>query len=140
MEKGTAAIEAIGKATKRPDVGEVWEIDLASFDSIEKFAKRVLALDRLDALIENASVALGNFTMAEGMETSVMVNVVGTLLLAHRALPKLQESAQKFGITPHLTVVSSETAFFVPGVVEGIREDLFVAVSKAETTPRNQEL
>lgn len=41
----------------------------------------------------------------------VTVNVVSTFLLALLILPKLQETAQKFNITPTLTIVSSEVHF-----------------------------
>lgn len=136
LQKGNAAIEAIHEATGR-HVGEVWELDLASFDSVEKFASRIQFLDRIDALIENAGVAMAEFTLSEGMETSLMVNVAGTMLLAMRAIPKLQESAQRFKITPHIAIVASEVAFDCEGVVEGIDGDIFEALSKPETTNMN---
>ncbi len=110
-EKGEAALAAIRSETGIHDVGEAWELDLASFDSVEAFAKRLSMLDRLDALIANAGVVTTRFQTVEGMEMSLLVNVVSTMLLGFRALPKLQESARKFGIQPHLTVVSSRTAF-----------------------------
>ncbi|KAJ5808823.1 short-chain dehydrogenase [Penicillium riverlandense] len=131
-ERGDAALMAIRKATGRHDVGEVWELDLASSDSIEAFAKRLDALDRLDALIENASIIITRFNVAEGMELSLMVNVVGTMLLAVRALPKLQQSAHKFNIQGHLVVVSSTAALGskMKGTVDGLQGDVFDALSQ----------
>jgi len=93
MERGNTALATIRRETGRNDVGEVWELDLTSLDSVEAFAKRLDKLERVDALIENASIALDTLGFANGVETSLMVNVVGTMLLAVRAVPKLQESA-----------------------------------------------
>lgn len=50
----------------------------------------------------------------EGNESTITVNVVSTFLLALLILPKLQETAQQFNITPNLTIVSSEVHFFTP--------------------------
>ncbi|PVI05999.1 putative short-chain dehydrogenase [Periconia macrospinosa] len=108
--KGEAALATIRRETGRQSVGEVWDLDLSSLDSVEEFSKRIQQLDRLDALIENAGVAMGKFQTLEGMEMSLYINVLSTMLLALRALPKLQESAHKFGIRPNLVIVSSNTA------------------------------
>lgn len=105
-------------------------MDLSSLDAVEQFAKKLNALNRLNALIENAGIALDQFGLADGMETSVTVNVAATMLLAIGAMPKLQESAKRFGIKPHLVVVASMTAFDMKGVVEGIEGDIFNALSQ----------
>lgn len=136
LQKGNDAVKIIHEATGR-QVCEVWELDLASFDSVEKFANKIQTLDRIDALIENAGVAMAEFTLSEGVETSVMVNVAGTMLLAMRAIPKLQESARKFNITPHISIVASEVAFTCEGVIEAIEGDVFEALGKPETTKMN---
>ncbi|KAM5361678.1 hypothetical protein ACJZ2D_012955 [Fusarium nematophilum] len=109
---------AIREATGGPNICEVWELDLASLGSVEKFAKRFQGLDRVDALIENVSVALEAFNLSEGMETSVVVNVLGTMLLAIRAMLKLRHSAARFGIKPHLVIVSSMGVFSMKGALE----------------------
>lgn len=113
FSKGETALSTIRSETGRPDVGEVWELDLASPKSVEDFAMRLNQLDRLDALIANAGVVTANFETVEegGMELSLVVNVVATMLLAFRALPKLEESARKVGSQTHLVVVSSNSAF-----------------------------
>lgn len=109
--KGEAALATIRSETGRKDVGEVWELDLTSLDSVEAFARRVNELDRLDAIIENAGVVMTKFQLVEGIELSVLVNVVSTMLLAFRVLPKLQESAGRFAIQTHLVIVSSNNSF-----------------------------
>ncbi|KAM5350375.1 hypothetical protein ACJ41O_006880 [Fusarium nematophilum] len=132
--RGSAAAEAIREATGGPNICEVWELDLASLGSVEKFAKRFQGLDRVDALIENVSVALEAFNLSEGMETSVVVNVLGTMLLAIRAMLKLRHSAARFGIKPHLVIVSSMGVFSMKGALEGIEGDIFEALSREETS------
>ena len=107
--KGEAAKAAVREVTGR-DVCEVWELDYASFDSIEAFAKRLDTLDRIDALILNAGLAMSRHTMVEGMEQTFLVNVVSTTLLAARAIPKLQASARKFSTNPRLVFVTSNAA------------------------------
>ena len=78
---------------------------------LEAFAQRVDKLDRLDAIIENAGLVMTKFELVEGIEHSLLVNVVSTMLLAFRVLPKLQESAGRLGVQTHLVIVSSNTAF-----------------------------
>ncbi|KAJ3526721.1 hypothetical protein NM208_g11050 [Fusarium decemcellulare] len=136
IQRGETAAAAIHKATGRQDVCQVWQLDLASLDSVENFAKRLDTLDRIDALIENASIALDTFTLSEGVETTVTVNVLGTMLLAIRAMPKLRESASRHGIKPHLVIVSGMTAFDCKGALDGINGDLFEALSKKEDNKR----
>ncbi|KAL2680463.1 hypothetical protein Neosp_008064 [[Neocosmospora] mangrovei] len=132
IEKGDVAAAAIAKETGREGVCQVWHLDLASLDSVEEFAKKLQTLDRVDALIQNASVALADFTLSEGVETTITVNVLSTMLLAIRAMPKLQESARTFSINPHLVIVSSLTGFQCEGVLEKHNGDLFEALSRKE--------
>lgn len=131
QSKGEAALAAIRNETGRHDVGEIWELDLTSLDSVEAFAQRVSMLDRLDALIANAGVIMSKFQTVEGMELSLFVNVVSTMLLAFRALPKLQESARKLGLQTHLVIVSSNTAFesAMEHNVGSLQGDMFDALS-----------
>lgn len=126
---GAAAVAEIERDTGVRGVVEAWELDLGSFTSVAAFAGRAVAeLDRIDALVENASIALDAWTEnGEGMETSIAVNVVGTFLLGVMLFPKLVESGKRFGITPHLCIVGSGAAFHVKGVLEGIEGDILKA-------------
>lgn len=129
--KGEAALMAVRKETDRQDIGEVWELDLASLDSVEAFAQRISTLDRLDALIANAGVVMSNFQEVEGMETSLLVNVVSTMLLVLRALPKLQQSARCLGVPTHAVIVTSNSALEsdMEHNVGSLRGDIFDALS-----------
>jgi retinol dehydrogenase-12 len=107
-QKGAAAKTSLVSSTGcDPSIIEVWEIDMASFESVKAFGERTAKLERLDAVIENAGVMMQEFKAAEGTEMTLTVNVISTFLLALLVLPKLQETAKAFGVTPHLTIVSS---------------------------------
>ncbi|KAJ9143866.1 putative Short-chain dehydrogenase [Pleurostoma richardsiae] len=132
--RGAAALASIRKETGKPAAGEVWELDLTSLASVEAFAARLAALDRLDALIESAGIARRFFELVEGLESSLTVNVLGTFLLAMRAIPKLRESAKKFGIQPHVAIVTSETGFMMkPRPLEGVKSNVFETLSDEKT-------
>ncbi|RDW56706.1 hypothetical protein BP6252_14027 [Coleophoma cylindrospora] len=123
LSKGKAAEAKITAETGREGVVEVLHLDLTSHDSVKEFAKTVQELDRVDAIIENAGVALDKYTISEGLETTLTVNVISTMLLAVLVLPKLQESAKRFNISPHLVVVGSAVAFMAKGELEKINGD-----------------
>ena len=86
----------------------VWALDLGSYASVLAFADRVNAeLERLDGVIENAGVLHSEYSLAEGNETTLTVNVISTFLLAILLLPKMRESASRYGIVPHVPIVGS---------------------------------
>jgi len=113
VSKGQAAKESILESTKRPsDCIEVWDLDLNSTASVKAFAARAQSLERVDVLLENAGISTNEWALKEGYEQTIQVNVISTFLLALLMLPKLRETAEKFGSLPHLTIVSSETHRF----------------------------
>lgn len=71
VEKGEVAKKSIEESAKRTGVVEVWQLDLASYASVESFAERATKLPRLDVLLENAGIATRKFTMAEDNEATV---------------------------------------------------------------------
>lgn len=96
LSKGESAKASIEASTGRAGVAEVWHLDLSSFDSVKSFAKRAdRELERIDVVMENAGVALEHWTEAEGHETIITVNVLGTFLLAMLLVPALKEKARR---------------------------------------------
>lgn len=91
---------------------EVWSLDLTSYQSVKDFAARAKMLDRLDVLLENAGLQKSKFELKGEDEETITVNVTNTALLAFLLLPKLRETAERFGVTPRLVIVASDTAFF----------------------------
>ncbi|KAF2096857.1 NAD(P)-binding protein [Rhizodiscina lignyota] len=124
LSKGDAAKARIEAETGRKGVVEVWHLDLSSYATVVEFAEKIKKLDRLDAIVENASVGLTERIPAEGLESSLTVNVVSTFLLAVLVLPKLEESAKKFGIETNLAVIGSAVYSYGKGVLEKIDGDI----------------
>jgi len=109
LSKGDAAKSSIESTTGRTGIVDVWELDLASFASVRAFADRVMTLERLDVVVANAGVYLFDFTLAEGNETTITVNVISTMMMALMILPKLRETAVKFDKDVVLTFTGSFT-------------------------------
>ncbi|KAL2751794.1 hypothetical protein ACRALDRAFT_1066296 [Sodiomyces alcalophilus JCM 7366] len=110
LQRGQEAKEDILRMTGRlKDVIDVWEVDMASYASVEKFAARVNSeLDRVDIFLANAGIAPGKYALAEGNEASITVNFVSTMLLTALVIPKLKSTAEAYNIRPTLTIVSSD--------------------------------
>lgn len=100
--------EIVASSNCDPTTIEVWSLDLASFDSVKAFAVKASKLARLDVLLENAGIAKTTYSVAEGHEQTITVNVISTFLLALLLLPKLKATAKTFNTRPRITVVSSE--------------------------------
>ncbi|KAK4112781.1 putative short-chain dehydrogenase [Canariomyces notabilis] len=110
IQKGEAAAKSIVASTKRdPSVVEVWELDLARYQSVEAFAQRAQLLPRIDVLVANAGIFMMEFTKAEDNETNITVNVISHMLLALLLLPKLRETAVMTGKPGVVTFTGSFT-------------------------------
>lgn len=111
--RGHKALLKIEAETGKKGVAEVWPLDLGDFASVKRFAERAKTeLEAIDGIVENASIALSEWTLSEGVETTMAVNVLGTFLLAVLLLPKLRENAIKSGVAPRLTIVGSNIAWY----------------------------
>ncbi|KAJ4351740.1 uncharacterized protein N0V89_007083 [Didymosphaeria variabile] len=112
MKAGEAAKADIERSTGRKGTIEVWHLDLASYDSIKAFANRMSSqVERIDAFISNAGIQMDRWETAEGMELSMQVNVISTMLLSALIMPKLVENAKKVGGEPKLVFVGSALGF-----------------------------
>ncbi|KAL8732101.1 MAG: hypothetical protein Q9181_004079 [Wetmoreana brouardii] len=136
VEKGESAKKEIETSEKRQGVVEVWKLDLSSYDSVKQFARKVHDLPRLDILLENAGILTPQYRLTEDNESTITTNVVSTFLLALIVLPKLRESAAKYKITPHLTVVTSEV-HFMTDFPEKSSEDIFATLNDKENARMN---
>jgi retinol dehydrogenase-12 len=58
-------------------------------------------------LVNNAGVRSVKFKVVYDTERTLAVNAIATFLLAAQLVPKLKETARKYGVTPHMTFVSS---------------------------------
>lgn len=108
LEKGEAAKQDIEQSTKcGKDVVQVWHLDMASYSSVLAFVDRAAKLQRVDALIANASIATLKYAVAEDNESTLTVNVISTFLLVLAMLPKMKSTAEEFGIVPIISVTTS---------------------------------
>ncbi|CAK7207323.1 hypothetical protein SEUCBS139899_010133 [Sporothrix eucalyptigena] len=117
VEKAEAAVANVRQSLTPEQAAacklEAWDVDLGSFASVSAFGKRAAKeLDRLDAVVENAGIAAGEYTPLEGHESSITVNVLSTFYMALLLLPLLRRTASQHNVRPHLTVISSDAHFF----------------------------
>ncbi|KAM0558475.1 hypothetical protein ACHAPJ_004669 [Fusarium lateritium] len=111
LDKGEQAKKDIEETIGRHDVVEVWQLDLASYDSVREFAAQVNKLERVDALINNASLLTFKREIIEGHESALTVNVISTALLTLLALPALRRTGTRFNVVSHVVIVSSDAAY-----------------------------
>ena len=106
--KGNETVKTL-KAVSPSVAIEYWTLDLADFDSVRAFGKRLDTLDRLDIFIENAGVSFDTYRATkDGHEATVQINVISTVMLALLSLPKLRETVRKHKTEPRIVLVSSE--------------------------------
>lgn len=116
VSAGEEAKKSIEQSTGKKNVCEVWELDLASYASVQAFAKRASTeLSRIDVLLENAGISTNEFRLAENHERTITVNVISTFLLGLLLLPKLEETSDKLknpNEKPRWVIVTSEVHAF----------------------------
>ncbi|KAJ6111763.1 hypothetical protein N7523_007824 [Penicillium sp. IBT 18751x] len=122
LERGHCTKQALEKYTNRPGVVQIWELEMSSFQSVQKFARRVNdELKRVDIALLNAGLWNREYTKSpEGWEEILQVNTLSTSLLALLLLPKLRESSSATE-PAHLSVVSSQQ--FVRVKAESLQTD-----------------
>lgn len=86
---------------------EAWELDYGSYASVKQFCSKVAELERVDAVILNAGVGTPKFEIFEENESTIIVNVISTVLLMLLLLPTLRASATRWDIIPTLSVTGS---------------------------------
>lgn len=108
VAKGQEAAATLEQSTGRPGTIQVEELDMASHDSVKRFATRMESLERLDALLLNAGIYTQDFILVDGHESTMTVNVFNTFLLALLLLPTLRRSANGWKTQPRLSFVASD--------------------------------
>jgi len=90
-------------------VVDVWELDMLSYQSVQKFAQRCDSeLKQIDTVVLNAGISPHKFGKAEstGHEEAIQVNFLSTVLLTILLVPVLKSKLQKTG-PPHITISTS---------------------------------
>lgn len=108
MGKGERAKEDIEQRTQSTGVVSVWELDMSSYLSVDRFADRVdQELNHLDAVVLNAGIVSRYLRVSpEDWNKMLQVNLLSTALLSILLLPKLKAS-ETTSSTAHLAIVSS---------------------------------
>ncbi|PBK75491.1 short-chain dehydrogenase [Armillaria solidipes] len=109
-ERGDAALRKL-QSEIGARTAELRLIDLSSFASVSTFADNFeLEVGRLDILVMNAAVWPGKeyHATADGWESSLQINNLGTSLLSLRLLPLMVDTSSK----PRLVIVTSDVHYF----------------------------
>ncbi|RSL98315.1 hypothetical protein CDV31_012630 [Fusarium ambrosium] len=111
-QRGLDALTLVESETGVKGVAEIWELDVGNFDSVKRFATKVEEeLERVDGLINNAAAADGSWSIVQGMESSIAVNLVGTILLTVLIMPYLRKCVKQFNCTPRVSFLTSGLAW-----------------------------
>jgi NAD(P)-dependent dehydrogenase (short-subunit alcohol dehydrogenase family) len=110
VPKGVEAAETLRKIDPNAKV-EVWELDMASYDSITAFSNRCRTeLSRLDIAILNAGRNRTTYNVVStGHEEIIQVNYLSTVLLGMLLLPILRDKSPA-GVPGRLTIAGSGTS------------------------------
>ncbi|KAK3995040.1 putative Dehydrogenase/reductase [Cladorrhinum sp. PSN332] len=131
-ESGEAAKASITLPPDSNTVIEVWPLDLCSFESVKAFCRRAQKeLDRLDVLLLNAGVAMGDVEFSEGYETTITTNVISTFFVAVKLLPLLRRTGIERNEESRLTIVASEAHYFT-AFKERHEDDIFEAFKRGD--------
>jgi NAD(P)-dependent dehydrogenase (short-subunit alcohol dehydrogenase family) len=136
LDKGEIAKKEILAASEKRDHQpsiEVWPLDMDSYDSVKAFASRASSLPRLDCVLANAGVMTAIFSVTEDNEKTITTNVVSTFLLALLLLPKLQQSAEQFGIVPRIVIPNSALHYTAPLKELDIEGEIFARLNGQKT-------
>ncbi|MGI4730094.1 MAG: SDR family NAD(P)-dependent oxidoreductase, partial [Janthinobacterium lividum] len=107
QEKAFKAVAELKTVTGNQQIS-TFELDLSSFDSIKKFAQKVISItSTIDVLVCNAGIQItkGTQTTTEGFEKTFGTNHLGHFLLTKLLMPSINKSSGK------IVMVSSGTHF-----------------------------
>ena len=110
LEKGKAAKAQIEGVTRcKPDIIQVFELDMSWYTSIEPFVKVVSSkFPKIHAAVLNAGTAASAYNVSpHGWEMSLQVNTISTSYLAILLLPTLRGTGWSTGQPAYLEFVAS---------------------------------
>ncbi|XP_072950702.1 short-chain dehydrogenase TIC 32, chloroplastic-like isoform X2 [Typha angustifolia] len=108
LESGMKVKESLLKENPHSKL-QIVEMDLSSFDSVQKFAQSFSASNKhLNILINNAGIMACPFQLStDGIELQFATNHLGHFLLTNLLLDKLKATAKETGIQGRIVNVSS---------------------------------
>lgn len=115
LSKGEAARKELLASTGRDAAStEIWPLDMDSYDSVKAFASRLSHVPRLDGVLANAGLSTTKFTLSEGNEKTLNVNVISTFLLCLLLIPKMRESEKQTGNPCRFVIPNSALHYLAP--------------------------
>lgn len=113
LNAGETALREIESDTKTSGILQVWHLDLSKYSSVLGFMNKIeKELDRVDGVVLNAAVGMGQWIVCEEeMDMNMTVNLVSQVLLTVGLMPFLKRVGQKTGFTPRITIIGSGAAF-----------------------------
>lgn len=134
-ERGEAGAQSIRTSTHCPEEAiEVWQVDLADYDSIKAVTERVNALQRFDIVVENAGTPTYKYQEIDGDESCVRITALGTMFMALILLPKLRATAEAFDTDVVLTFTGS-WMHWTTDFPEQNAESVFKALADEKSAP-----
>lgn len=113
--KGQAAKHQLLESTGRDDSAvEVWSLDMDNYDSVKAFCTRVNGLPRVDGICANAGIMTTNFSVSEGNEKTLTVNMIGVFLLFFLLLPKMREHERLTDTRCRFVIPNSALHYLAP--------------------------
>ncbi|KAF6784158.1 short-chain dehydrogenase [Colletotrichum sojae] len=110
------------RLTSESSSQQVRHLDLSTYAAVQVFAKQISQeLDRINGFFCNAGVLVDHWETLEGIESSIFVNVVNTMFLGALMMPKLSESARRFGTKPTLVFIVSVLGYTVKAEMDKSR-------------------
>lgn len=107
-------VKELTESGREADI-EVWKADLDDYSSIVEFVRKARSsLPRLDGFIANAGLELVDYQDSDGLERSIKVNVISTMLQAIGVLPILRDTPNKQATDTTLSIVGSMAHAFAP--------------------------
>ncbi|ETS86543.1 hypothetical protein PFICI_00371 [Pestalotiopsis fici W106-1] len=140
LTAGENAKKEIENTTGRKGVIDVWHVDMASYASVQAFAKKASTeLDRIDGVVANAGIMVDQWEPVEGMESGIQINVVSTLFLGALMVPKLSEVSKKFNIKPTLVFIVSVLGYTAKAEMDKNRNgDIFANLNDQKRADMDQ--
>jgi NAD(P)-dependent dehydrogenase (short-subunit alcohol dehydrogenase family) len=112
-ENAARQIEASPAGLHKKTDLQVWHLDLSKHDSVKAFVVRIeKELDRVDAVIQNAAVAVEKWVKGEeGLDVTMTVNFLNTMLLTILLIPYLRAVGKRLGVVTRIAIIGSGAAF-----------------------------
>ncbi|KAJ7203656.1 short-chain dehydrogenase [Mycena pura] len=135
VDAGNLAVKEIVETTGGSGIVTCWPLDLASFDSVREFARRVDDEKlRIDIFVGNAAIQSSKWaTTEDGWETVLQIDYLSHVLLTVLLLPNMNTPASADEVSkPRIVLLSSEAHYFIPRLQEADSPNILSQLNDSE--------